>query len=211
MNGRILVLSPHTDDGELGCGGTIARLIEEGKEIFYVALSAAEKSVPKGMPKDILRKEVMKATKVLGIPSSNVFVLKFEVREFPKYRQEILDTLINFRKELSPDVVFMPSLRDLHQDHQVTANEALRAFKKYASTILGYELPWNHINFDATGFVALEKRHIDKKVKSLSMYESQKHHEYMNPEFIYGLAKARGVVIGAKFAEAFQVIRWVKR
>ena len=59
---RILILAPHTDDGEFGCGGSIARFIEEKKEVFYVAFSAAEKSVPPNFPRDILRKEVKKST-----------------------------------------------------------------------------------------------------------------------------------------------------
>ena len=50
----VLALSPHTDDAEFGAGGTLARWIEEGKEIFYVAFSIAEKSVPDGFPKNIL-------------------------------------------------------------------------------------------------------------------------------------------------------------
>ena len=71
---NILVLAPHTDDGELGCGGTIAKFIEEGAEVYYAAFSTAEESVPEGLPKDILKTKVRKATSVLGIPSNNLFV-----------------------------------------------------------------------------------------------------------------------------------------
>ncbi|MBT7289512.1 MAG: PIG-L family deacetylase, partial [Chloroflexi bacterium] len=62
MFSRILVLAPHTDDGEFGCGGSISRWLNEKKEIYYIAFSSAEKSVPQGMPKDILKVEVKKAT-----------------------------------------------------------------------------------------------------------------------------------------------------
>ena len=55
---NILVLAPHTDDGELGLGGTISRLIEDGKKVTYVAFSTAQQSVPEGFPKDILKTEV---------------------------------------------------------------------------------------------------------------------------------------------------------
>lgn len=57
---NILVLAPHTDDGELGLGGTISKLITEGKKVTYVAFSTAEESVPEGFPKDILKTEVRK-------------------------------------------------------------------------------------------------------------------------------------------------------
>ena len=63
---RILILSPHTDDGEYGCGGSIARFVLEGKDVFYVAFSTAEKSVPSEYPRDILRSEVKEATRVLN-------------------------------------------------------------------------------------------------------------------------------------------------
>jgi LmbE family N-acetylglucosaminyl deacetylase len=84
---KVLILSPHTDDGELGCGGSIARFVEEGLEVYYVALSACEKSVPDEYPQDILKKEVKRATKVLGIDNSNLLLFDFEVREFPLLRQ----------------------------------------------------------------------------------------------------------------------------
>ena len=64
---RVLVLSPHTDDGELGAGGTIARWIGEGKDIYYVAFSTCQKSVPDNWPRDILKQECRCAMKTLGI------------------------------------------------------------------------------------------------------------------------------------------------
>ena len=101
MGKKILVVSPHTDDGELGCGGSIAKFIEEGNDVEYIALSCCEKSVPEGCPSDILKREVKKATKVLGITQPILF--DFEVREFPKFRQEILDTLIRLKNKIQPD------------------------------------------------------------------------------------------------------------
>jgi len=206
---RILVLSPHTDDGELGCGGSIARFVEEGKEVFYVALSSCEKSVPEGYPEDILRTEVKKATEALGIKGSNLLLYEYEVREFPRLRQEILDTLIEVRGEVQPDVIFTPSSYDTHQDHKVTREETLRAFKE--CTILGYEQPWNNITFDTTAFVLLEERHLRKKIEALNCYESQRCRAYLDDDFIHSLARTRGVQINAGYAEVFEVIRWVIR
>ena len=74
---NILVLAPHTDDGEFGCGGTIAKFIKEGKNVYYVAFSTAEESVPKNLPKDILKVEVKKATKSLGIPEENLIIYNY--------------------------------------------------------------------------------------------------------------------------------------
>ncbi|HTY52844.1 MAG TPA: PIG-L deacetylase family protein [Methanomicrobiales archaeon] len=207
MGRKILVISPHTDDGELGCGGSIARFTEEGDEVSYVALSSCEKSVPPEYPCDILRKEVRNATKVLGI--SEPILYEYAVREFPRLRQEILDTLISLKASIQPDIVFTPSSFDTHQDHKTTREETLRAFKQ--CTILGYEQPWNNITFNTLAFVSLKERHIEKKVRALGCYETQKHRAYLNRDFIRGLALTRGVQVEEQFAEAFEVIKWVMR
>lgn len=203
----VYVLAPHTDDGELGAGATIAKLIELGSQVYYFAFSTAETSIPKGFPKDVLKTEVIKATSKLGIKKENVIIYNYEVRKLNYARQEILEDLIKKRKELSPDLVLMPSLNDIHQDHSTIANEGLRAFKN--TTILGYELIWNNLAFNTTSFVILERKHIKAKSNALKEYVSQRCRDYMSEEFIFSLAKIRGVQIGAKYAESFEVIRWV--
>ena len=204
---KILIISPHTDDGELGCGGSIAKFIEEGNDVEYVALSCCEKSIPPQYPSDILSREVKAATKILGIKQPILF--SFDVREFPKFRQEILDTLIRLRDKIRPDIVFTPSRSDTHQDHKTTVEETMRAFKK--CTILGYEQPWNNITFDTHAFIPLREMHIQKKIDALSCYETQKDRSYLNPDFIRGLALTRGTQIEETYAEAFEVIKWVIR
>lgn len=204
---RILALAPHTDDVELGAGGTVAKWIEEGKEIFYVAFSVAEKSVPLGLPKDILENEVKQATKVLGIAEENLIIYKFEVRTFPNFRQDILEILVDLREKLKPELVLLPSLNDVHQDHHVIAEEGIRAFKN--TTILGYEQPWNLLSFTSQLFVALGKRHLDKKVQAIGCYQSQKHRRYAHEEILFGLARTRGVQVDCDYAEAFEVVRWI--
>ena len=203
----ILILAPHTDDGELGCGGTISKLIENGSTVYYATFSTAEESVPEGLPKDILKTEVRKATALLGIASDNLFIYNYEVRKLSYNRQSILEDLVQLRNKFNPDLVLMPSRNDIHQDHTVVAEEGLRAFKY--KTILGYELPWNNLRFNTQCFIQLEKRHLQLKVDSLIAYGSQDGKNYMTKEFIFSLAKTRGVQIGSEFAECFEVIRWV--
>ena len=204
---RVLILAPHTDDGELGAGGTIAQLIEQGASIHYVAFSTAEESVPDGMPKDILKTEVKAATSKLGIRSDHLHIFNFQVRKLNYHRQEILEKLIKLRSSINPDLVLMPSLKDIHQDHLTIAEEGLRAFKK--TTVLGYELIWNNLNFNSCAFIKLEKSDLEKKCEALYEYSSQRGRDYMSRDFIYSLAKIRGVQIGADYAECFEVIRWI--
>jgi len=206
-NSKILILAPHTDDGEFGCGGAIAKFIEEGHSVTYVAFSTAEESVPKGHPKNILEAEVKIATKILGIPPKNLIIHKYQVRKLNYVRQEILEHLVTLGKTLEPDLVLLPSLNDLHQDHLTVATEGVRAFKR--TCILAYELPWNTIQFKTESFVHLEERHLKQKIKALKAYNSQKHRPYASEEFVKSLAITRGVQIGTRYAESFEVIRWI--
>jgi LmbE family N-acetylglucosaminyl deacetylase len=204
---NVLVLAPHTDDGELGVGGTIARLIANGAKVTYVAFSTAEQSVPAGLPKDILKTEVKNATLSLGIPENDLIIYNYEVRKLNYFRQEILEDLIKLRKANSFDLVFIPSLNDIHQDHLTVSQEGLRAFKN--TTILGYELIWNNLTFNTQCFISLDEFHLNQKIKALSKYESQGFRDYLSSDFIRSLAKSRGVQIGLNYAEAFEVIRFV--
>ncbi len=204
---NVLVLSPHTDDAELGAGGFINRLIKTGANVIYAAFSTAEESVPEGHPKNILTTEVKAATERLGIKKENLVLYKYGVRRLNYNRQDILEDLIKLRNRCAFDLVLMPSKNDIHQDHQTIASEGLRAFKK--TTILGYELVWNNLSFNTTAFAVLTKEDVQQKVDALACYESQNYRDYMSKDFIYSLAKTRGVQIGAPYAEAFEVVRFV--
>lgn len=206
---KILVLAPHTDDGELGCGGTIARFLEEGKEVYYAAFSSAEQSVPEGMPKDVLKKEIIMAMNNLGLPENNLILFEYEVRMFFKYRQEILEDMIKLNEKINPDLVFLPSNFDLHQDHKVISQEGFRAFKR--SSILGYELPWNNLTFNTDAFILLKDNHVSRKIKALECYKSQAGKSYISPEFITSLAKIRGTQVNLPYAESFEVIRCIAK
>jgi LmbE family N-acetylglucosaminyl deacetylase len=202
---RVLILAPHTDDGEFGCGGTINKLIEDGSEVFYAAFSACEQSILNGFPKDILITEVKKATEILGIKKSNLILYKYNVRTFNFHRQDILDDLIKLRSELQPDLILMPCENDVHQDHETIYKEGIRAFK--FSSILCYELPWNNFSMNTSMFIKLDNKHIQAKVKALNAYESQSHRPYANKEFIKSLAITRGTQIQTNYAEAFEIKR----
>jgi LmbE family N-acetylglucosaminyl deacetylase len=204
---RVLILAPHTDDGELGCGGTTARLVETGCEVRYVAFSIATRSLPPGFEPDTLAREVREATTELGIPDANLTVHDFDVRTFPERRQDILELLVALWDEWQPDVVFQPSHHDVHQDHQTIAQEGLRAFKR--TTILGYEIPWNNFNFSYGAYLALERRHVERKVAAVARYASQQHRRYADEGYIWNLARVHGTNVNREYAEVFEVYRLV--
>ncbi len=204
---NILILAPHPDDGEFGCGGSIKKWADSGSKITYIAFSPCIKSIPKGFDKNILFTELKNACKHLSINQKNIYTFDFPVREFPKYRQEILEELISIRKKTNFDLVVLPNSNDIHQDHQVINQEGARAFKH--SRIIGYELPWNNLEFTSNYHTKLEPKHLDAKWNAISEYHSQGFRGYKSKEFIEGLARVRGTQLGVELAEAFEVIRWI--
>lgn len=201
----ILVLAPHTDDGELGAGASMAKWAREDNQVHYVGFSACESIQPRE-PRDLLRGECLRATKQLGLESENVRILDFEVRHFQRDRQAVLDAMVELNGELAPDLILVPSSDDTHQDHFVVSDEARRAFKR--SRLLGYEAPWNNFRFDTTAFVPVEEPDLEAKVEALAEFESQLDRPYMNRQYQEAQLRFRGVQAGVEFAEAFQVLRW---
>jgi len=203
---KVLFISPHADDVELGAGATISRFIREGHEVFVYLLITKEK-FPESFPIRDRIEEFKASMQVLGV--NNYLFEAYPVRELYKYRQEVLDKLIALRESFAPELVFIPSLSDIHQDHQVVAIEGYRAFNRRAN-ILSYELAWNTTKFSPSYYIAVEEEDVKKKIVALDKYESQKllNRRYINPEFLRAQLIFRGTQCNQKYAEAFEVLHW---
>ena len=195
---KVLALSPHTDDIELGCGGYLTKLHEQGHELEAVVFSDCSAFWGE-LP---LVEECVNSLSYVGVRPS---ILSFQMRNFS--RQYVLDVMMSLD---TPDVVLIPSSSDVHQDHQVIHNEGVRAFSRDCS-ILSYELPWNCRGFKPNFFVELKEKHLNGKLEMLSCYKSQieLHRPYFDNELIRGLARNRGLQVKKEFAEAFEVITWI--
>lgn len=203
----VLILAPHPDD-EVGCGGLVARLIEEGYDVHHYYFSdCAESNRALGHQTSQLIEECNASRRVLGIPESNWGCFDFRVRHFPQQRQEVLESMIGLRNTLRPGLVLTPYKSDIHQDHSTITMEAIRAFKH--CSILGYELPWNMLESRHDCLVKLEQHHLDVKFASLACYKSQGSRHYANHQFFESLARIRGVQAQTTFAECFEAIRLV--
>jgi N-acetylglucosamine malate deacetylase 1 len=205
---RVLVLSPHTDDAELGAGGTIARFIDEGKEVYCIVFSKCVESLCEGLPADTLEKEFLKSMSIMGIPPDRLSLMDYGVRKFPEYRQEILEDIIKLKQMFKPDLVLVPSSQDMHQDHGTIYWEAIRAFKKETS-IWGYEHPWNNLTFTTHIFVKLSPEQLERKLNALKQYQSQGHRGYMDERAVRSLAYTRGAQLDIDQAEAFELVRLI--
>jgi len=198
---KVLFLAPHSDD-EVWCAGTIARFVEEGKEVHYAVFSFCEESVPPGYPPDVLHRETAESLEVLGI-SEHTHKYNFQVRCFPERARDIRETAVSLLREISPHVVMVPSTYDWHQDHQVITSEARRVFR--FCSILGYETALKLIPSEHSCFIKIEERHLQKKLEAAACYKSQDFRKAW--EDITSLARMRGRQVQVEFAEMFEVIR----
>lgn len=184
---RLLVLAPHVDD-ELNCGGLIARITAAGGTATVFACSPCFASVPAEFRQEQIVAEFKSSCGTLRADS----VLRdWPVRQFPKYRQEILDALLRLGKDLEPTLVCCPSSTDCHQDHQIVHQEAMRAFRN-APLLLGWESPNNQREARVNLFVALTQDHLNDKVVAWSCYETQMHRTYHDEALVRSLAVVRG-------------------
>lgn len=202
---KILFVGAHADDIELGCGGALAKYLEEGHKIKIIVFSKNKNLWPEQ------KKEFLNAVKILGVDDVEDYDMEACWREFQEKRQFVYNVLEKNREEFMPNIVFVHSGFDTGQDHQTVNDEAKRVFKK-TSTIYGYEFPNNNLEFKYHTFIKLEERHIEKKIEALKCYKSQaqnelKAHNYMDGDYIKALARVRGQQVFSEYAECFEVIR----
>lgn len=201
---RILILAPHTDDAELGCGASIHRWLEEGNQVWIANLCDTSNVFGEESGR-IMRQEALAAAECLGVGQENVIFGDFPLRRFSEYRQQLLDFLCEIERRVKPDLVLGPSISDAHQDHGVVAQEMVRAFKR--ASILGFDTYWNIGLQDCSVVIQATEHSVQKKIESLSKYLSQSTRPYMAPEAVVSQARIRGLPRGFVFAEAFSSIQ----
>lgn len=203
---RILFVGAHADD-EVSAAGTLAKFKERGHEIYLTIFSFCEESSEAlGHPKTILEKEFAHSIDALKIDPYHVFAHHYRVRHFPRFRQSILEDLVQLKKKIKPHLILTHNTMDIHQDHRTISEECRRGFKE--CMILGYESPGHTIfSNNNTCYVKLRWHHIEVKRECLHCYESQTVRPGMTKEVRESLARLRGAQIGHIYAEAFEVVR----
>ena len=196
---RVLCLGAHSDDIEIGCGGTILRLLAQRRnvEVKWVVFAAsperrleAEKSA-KMFLKEAVKKEIV--------------VRDFKESFFPYIGSEIKVCFEELKRTIRPDVVFTHFRDDLHQDHRLISELTWNTFRDHV--ILEYEI----IKYDGglgspNTFVHLSEEVCAKKIQYLmENFQSQHSHQWFTEETFRAMLRLRGVESNAptKFAEAF--------
>ena len=196
----VLFLGAHPDDIELGCGALLHQIVNQ-TDILCVTLSDNQKN-----PDLInLKDEHYQAMQVLGVPPERVIFGPFTTRVFPDARQEILEYFLKLRREFGPDLIFVHSRQDVHQDHLTMTDEALRAFR--GITVLGFDVVRSSYGFFPHFLVEVTEEDVNKKIEALSCYETYRDRYYFNSELTRSIMVRHGALAERPFAEGFDILR----
>src|SRR5713226_3343047 len=196
---RILCLGSHCDDIEIGCGGTILRLLREHPEveIYWVVFSSTS----------VRKKEAARAANLFlaSAKKKKVVIRNYRDSFFPSQQAQIKSEFEKLKKEFTPDVILTHYRHDLHQDHRVICELTWNTFRSHL--ILEYEIPKYDGDLGAPNFfVPFDRKICDRKVKYLlGCFKTQRDKHWFTPDTFRGLMRLRGVEANSpgKYAEAF--------
>ena len=199
---RVLFLGAHPDDIELGCGALLHHIVKQ-TDVLCVTLSDNQKNPDL---KNVTN-EHYESMKVLGIPKEKIVLGPFTTRVFPDSRQDILEYFLKLRKDFKPDLIFVHSKQDVHQDHNTMTDEALRAFR--GITTLGFDVVRSSNGFFPHFLVEVTEEDVNKKIEALSRYETYQDRYYFNTELTRSIMVRHGALAECLFAEGFDILRIV--
>lgn len=197
----ILCLGAHSDDIEIGAGGTILDLIARGilLDVTWCVLSS-------GYERAAEAHDSANAF-LAGAASSSIEVASFEDSHFPSQSRSIKEWLIALRGRCEPDVIFTHSRDDAHQDHREISALTTNVFRDHL--VMEYEIPkWDGDICKPNAYVPISQRALDTKVALLlEHFGTQRSKDWFDDDTFRGLARLRGMECRApsRFAEAFTV------
>jgi len=199
---RVLFLGAHPDDIELGCGALLHHIARQ-TEVLCVTLSDNQKNP------DLqnVKSEHFESMAVLGVSEEKIVLGPFPTRVFPDSRQEILEYFLKLRREFNPDLIFIHSKQDVHQDHNTMTDEALRAFR--GITLLGFDVVRSSHGFFPHFLVEVSEEDVNAKIEALSKYETYRDRYYFNNELTRSIMVRHGALAECPFAEGFDILRIV--
>ncbi|MBQ4512725.1 MAG: PIG-L family deacetylase [Anaerolineaceae bacterium] len=199
---KVCFIGAHPDDIELGCGALIARIAGKA-DIRCVTFSDNQKNPLLGQ----LVGEHYVSMETLGVPRERVDLLDFETRRFQEHRQDILEVMVGILREDDPDIVFVHSKSDVHQDHGVLTQEALRAFR--GRTVLGFDVIRSSYGFFPDFLVGVDEADVQKKLDALACYKTYEGKYYFSPDVTRATLIRNGAICERPYAEGFDILRIV--
>ena len=199
---KICFIGAHPDDIELGCGAFISNI--HGKaEILCVTLSDNQKNPSLTHIVD----EYFRSMDALGVSRDHIKLGSFVTRRFPELRQEILEYLYQLNHEYQPDIVFTHTRSDIHQDHQQTTEEVLRAFR--GTTVLGFDALRSSYGFFPHFLVEVRPEDVEKKILALAEYSTYHDKYYFDASVLRATLIRHGALAERPYAEGFDILRIV--
>jgi len=199
---KVMFLGAHPDDIELGCGALLAN-IGGRADIVCVTLSDNQDNPELADLVD----EHKRSMEVLGVPAGSVLLGAFETRNFARDRQQILEYLYQLNREHRPDIVFVHTLADIHQDHGVVTQEALRAFR--GTSVLGFDVLRSSHGFFPHFLVEVSQDDVERKLKALAEYKTYGQRYYFDPAVVRATLVRHGALAERPYAEGFDILRIV--
>lgn len=217
MSKKYLFIGAHPDDIEIGCAGTVAKLISEGHICEFLVCTNGDQGsqkIPQAELAKIRQQEALEAAQVLNVHSVHFLDLPDGLT---KYDLADKIKMISIIRDIRPDVIFVHASSDHHPDHKIIHSLTMNAISCSAGPwfpdatgephstpeVYGYEV-WNPINqhqlvVDISAFAT-------KKLEALSKHKSQvSRYPYMDA--VEGLGKYRGAIAGGGIAEVFEVLK----
>ena len=201
LNGvkRVLCLGAHSDDIEIGCGGTVLRMIEQSKSIEFYWLVLSSNS-PRAREAERSAKAFLR-----GARRKTVVVKSFRDGFLPYIGAPVKEVFEEIKKIFVPDVIFTHFRHDLHQDHRMACELTWNTFRNHF--ILEYEIPKYDADLRSPNFfVPLSDTQARKKVNGLMRYfGTQRNKQWFSEDLFYSLMRLRSIEVAAptKHAEAF--------
>jgi LmbE family N-acetylglucosaminyl deacetylase len=199
---RILFVGAHPDDIELGCGALLANVVDKA-DVLCLTLSDNQANPELSG----LVEEHYHSMAVLGVPRESVLLESFETRNFARDRQRILEYLYELNRDHHPEIVFVHSSADIHQDHGVVTQEALRAFR--GTSVLGFDVIRSSYGFFPNFLVEVQPEDVERKLEALAEYKTYAQRYYFDPELIKATLVRHGALAERPFAEGFDILRIV--
>jgi len=197
---KVCFIGAHPDDIELGCGALLAHITNQ-TEVLCVTLSDNQKNP------DLINvvDEHRRSMRILGVPDDHVVVKEFETRRFPYFRQEILEYMVGLSRSFRPEIVFVHTKADIHQDHATVTEEALRAFR--GITVLGFDVIRSSYGFFPNFLVQVNEEDVEKKLLALAEYKTYAGRYYFDPAITRATLVRNGALCERPYAEGFDILR----
>jgi LmbE family N-acetylglucosaminyl deacetylase len=206
---NILAIGAHFDDIELGCGGALAKHVAQGDKVWaYVATLSGFKNGKNSVVRtnEIAQKEGRQAMDILGV---NLVCGNFETLTV-EFEEKLNLQILNIIEDKHIEQVYTHWVGDIHHDHQAVARGSLHSCR-HVPRILMYRSNWYHSNLEFRGnFYVDTTDYLEKKIEAVSMHKSElerTHQKWIS--FFRNEAENAGQRIGVKYAEVFEVLKWL--